>query len=189
MVSYAGWVPIARPLSGEPLALDLVDTEWIDEGRHHDLLASRSGHAQWLAERGLSGPTTPVARQALVEARTAIRGALEQPDDPRAAAALDRVLAHGRIRLRAGESGYREEIEVVPERRAAWLAARDLVSLEPHGPRVRNCNNPDCILWFLDTTRSGTRRWCSMAVCGNRLKARRHYERRQTERADRLDVR
>jgi len=39
------------------------------------------------------------------------------------------------------------------------------------------CQNPACVLWFFDTTRNGTRRWCSMAVCGNRAKARRHYDR------------
>jgi hypothetical protein len=43
--------------------------------------------------------------------------------------------------------------------------------------RVGKCANPDCPFWCLDTTRSGTRRWCSMTVCGNRLKARRHYRR------------
>jgi predicted RNA-binding Zn ribbon-like protein len=33
------------------------------------------------------------------------------------------------------------------------------------------------VLWFYDTTRNGTRRWCSMAICGNRAKAHRHYDR------------
>jgi predicted RNA-binding Zn ribbon-like protein len=38
------------------------------------------------------------------------------------------------------------------------------------------------LLHFYDTTKSGTRRWCSMAVCGNRAKAARHYERAKTGR-------
>jgi predicted RNA-binding Zn ribbon-like protein len=37
------------------------------------------------------------------------------------------------------------------------------------------------VLWFHDTTRSGTRRWCSMTACGNRLKARRHYRRQHPD--------
>jgi predicted RNA-binding Zn ribbon-like protein len=37
--------------------------------------------------------------------------------------------------------------------------------------------NHDCILFFYDTLRSGRRQWCSMAGCGNRAKARRHYAR------------
>ncbi len=36
---------------------------------------------------------------------------------------------------------------------------------------------PACVLWFYDTTRNGTRRWCSMAICGNGAKAHRHYDR------------
>jgi predicted RNA-binding Zn ribbon-like protein len=51
--------------------------------------------------------------------------------------------------------------------------------LETAPDRVKHCQNPDCVLWFFDTTRNGTRRWCSMAVCGNRMKARRHYDRRK----------
>jgi hypothetical protein len=58
------------------------------------------------------------------------------------------------------------------------LAAANLLDLLDASPdRVKHCENPDCVLWFFDTTRNGTRRWCSMAVCGNRMKARRHYDR------------
>ena len=35
---------------------------------------------------------------------------------------------------------------------------------------VRKCENPDCTLWFYDRTKSHRRRWCSMAICGNRMK-------------------
>ena len=34
---------------------------------------------------------------------------------------------------------------------------------------------PSCRWLFLDTSRNGRRRWCSMATCGSRIKARRHY--------------
>lgn len=43
--------------------------------------------------------------------------------------------------------------------------------------RVRECAGEPCGWLFLDTSRNRTRRWCSMASCGNRAKARRHYER------------
>jgi predicted RNA-binding Zn ribbon-like protein len=42
---------------------------------------------------------------------------------------------------------------------------------------VRECAAPNCGWLFLDTTRNRSRRWCDMMVCGNRAKARRHYER------------
>jgi predicted RNA-binding Zn ribbon-like protein len=35
---------------------------------------------------------------------------------------------------------------------------------------VRKCENPACTLWFYDRTKSHHRRWCSMAICGNRMK-------------------
>lgn len=35
---------------------------------------------------------------------------------------------------------------------------------------VRKCENPECTLWFYDRTKAHQRRWCSMAICGNRMK-------------------
>ncbi len=37
--------------------------------------------------------------------------------------------------------------------------------------RVRNCEGPTCTMWFHDLSKNHTRRWCTMAVCGNRAKA------------------
>jgi len=42
---------------------------------------------------------------------------------------------------------------------------------------VRMCEAPDCAWLFLDQSRNRSRRWCDMKVCGNREKARRHYQR------------
>ena len=36
---------------------------------------------------------------------------------------------------------------------------------------VKQCEHPECILWFYDRTKAHKRRWCSMALCGNRYKA------------------
>ncbi|GAA2698041.1 CGNR zinc finger domain-containing protein [Actinoplanes palleronii] len=38
-------------------------------------------------------------------------------------------------------------------------------------------NNPECRLFLIDHSKPNSARWCSMAVCGNRVKARRHYDR------------
>ncbi|QYD71718.1 CGNR zinc finger domain-containing protein [Paraburkholderia edwinii] len=38
---------------------------------------------------------------------------------------------------------------------------------------VRQCESPDCPLWFYDRTKSHRRRWCNMTICGNRQKAAR----------------
>ena len=42
---------------------------------------------------------------------------------------------------------------------------------------VKKCESPTCMLHFLDTTRGRRRRWCSMAVCGNRAKQAAHRDR------------
>ncbi|HVW35788.1 MAG TPA: CGNR zinc finger domain-containing protein [Pirellulales bacterium] len=43
--------------------------------------------------------------------------------------------------------------------------------------RIRSCEGSACVLLFLDRTKARARRWCSMAVCGNRAKAAAHRSR------------
>ena len=42
---------------------------------------------------------------------------------------------------------------------------------------IKQCQNPDCILFFYDTTKNHGRHWCSMSACGNRIKVAAHYRR------------
>jgi predicted RNA-binding Zn ribbon-like protein len=58
-----------------------------------------------------------------------------------------------------------------------WSAA-DLLT-GPDLTRVRECANPQCLWLFIDDSKNGTRRWCSMQACGNRAKAHRHYQRKK----------
>lgn len=46
--------------------------------------------------------------------------------------------------------------------------------------RLRPCANDECTLFLVDHSRPGTARWCSMATCGNRMKARTHARRQRT---------
>jgi predicted RNA-binding Zn ribbon-like protein len=64
-------------------------------------------------------------------------------------------------------------------RQAAWVAALDAADLLTSGDlaRVRQCGDAECGWLFFDTSRNGSRRWCSMDACGNRNKARRFYAR------------
>ncbi|WP_026702244.1 CGNR zinc finger domain-containing protein [Salibacterium aidingense] len=41
--------------------------------------------------------------------------------------------------------------------------------------RIRKCEHQECRLHFVDTSKSGKRRWCSMELCGNRKKAAEFY--------------
>nr|WP_316527927.1 CGNR zinc finger domain-containing protein [Kitasatospora sp. K002] len=54
----------------------------------------------------------------------------------------------------------------------AWAATEEQLP-----GRLRPCANDQCRLFLLDRSRANRARWCSMATCGNREKARRHYER------------
>jgi len=57
----------------------------------------------------------------------------------------------------------------------------DLVSTEDFS-YVKACEGPECTLLFVDRTRGRERRWCSMAVCGNRAKQAAHRKRAQQAR-------
>lgn len=47
--------------------------------------------------------------------------------------------------------------------------------------RIRECEHEECIFYFVDTSKSGKRRWCSMELCGNRQKAAGFYARKKNK--------
>ncbi|EPH41903.1 CGNR zinc finger domain-containing protein [Streptomyces aurantiacus] len=183
--------PDPRPLTGEPLSLDLLNTRWMQDGAREDLLGGTGGLSAvdgltvWLAANRLDGRFTADGRtlEHLLRARDALAGLVDLPGrpggEPAAVARVDAVLAHGRIRATLTPAGPGEEPEFEdPSWGPAWLAARDYLELLTRAPdRIRGCAHDACVLHFFDTSRNGTRRWCSMAVCGNRAKASRHYAR------------
>lgn len=92
----------------------------------------------------------------------------------------------GADRLVRHESGWRLGFTPARDEPLRVLApiARSIAELAALGRAVeiRKCANPRCVLYFRDRSRAKRRRWCSMAVCGNRMKvashARRHGRRR-----------
>ncbi|MFE5914272.1 CGNR zinc finger domain-containing protein [Streptomyces wedmorensis] len=170
-----------RPLVGEPLSLDLLNTRWNEEGVRQDLLDGVEGLAVLLAanrlERRFAADATTLRHT--LAARDALAGLVDRPGDPAATARVDAVLGHGRIRATLTTAGPGEEAEFTdPSWGPGWTAARDYLDLLRTAPdRIRACAHEACILHFFDTSRNGTRRWCSMAICGNRAKASRHYAR------------
>lgn len=63
--------------------------------------------------------------------------------------------------------------------------AADLLTSEGQRRLVRECGASDCRWLFLDTSKNRSRQWCSMQSCGNREKARRHYQRVKSKRLGR----
>ena len=66
-----------------------------------------------------------------------------------------------------------------------WLVAQSAIELATSGSlgRVKACASQDgCQYLFVDTSKNGSRRWCSMSDCGNQAKSRRLTARRRADR-------
>ncbi|GEK23291.1 CGNR zinc finger domain-containing protein [Cellulomonas xylanilytica] len=107
--------------------------------------------------------------------------------DPERLAAVQReytdALGHGR--LEPGDDGLRWswETELALPR---WLVAQSAIDLATGGSlrRVKACASQDgCQYLFVDTSKNGSRRWCSMTDCGNQAKSRRLTARRRADRS------
>jgi len=59
---------------------------------------------------------------------------------------------------------------------AVLNSAAELLASDRSG-QIRECDSADCTWLFVDESRNHSRRWCDMRDCGNRMKARRHYQR------------
>ena len=108
---------------------------------------------------------------------------------PRDLEALNQALAAApaRTTLRRERGAYGWDVDAKSATALALLApvlwsAGDLLA-GPRLGRVKRCANPECGWLFLDDSRAGRRRWCSMSSCGNRAKARRHYHKSRRRRA------
>lgn len=175
-----------RPLPGGPLAIDLVNTVWHEGSNVIDWLVDDEAVTAFLAEWDKSIPADSVTqtRVALVEARELIRTLLEHAangasDADKLVTKLNAALAAARTEVTATDGGATMTITGdQPTNALAIEAIVNAVELwQERSNRVRSCEHEDCVLWFLDTSKSGRRRWCSMETCGNRIKAKRHYER------------
>ena len=71
----------------------------------------------------------------------------------------------------AGEDDLEKPLHPIVRSAAELLTSAERVA------RVRSCAADDCRWLFVDTSKNRSRRWCDMANCGNRAKARRHYRR------------
>jgi predicted RNA-binding Zn ribbon-like protein len=176
-------------------SLDFVNTEVILAGVRTDLLQSFGDLTGWFAQANLASMTemqrlaknwadTSDAKAALQAAR-ALRSVLRN--------AVDRVAGIGRIPSGLGGVLGKElqhprlATEVVQSQgklrtKPRWILEkpRDLLVPVAHYAAnffatadysaVRKCENPKCILFFYDTSKNHSRRWCSMELCGNRAK-------------------
>jgi predicted RNA-binding Zn ribbon-like protein len=184
-------------LLGNHPFLDFVNTQPVIQGKPVELIADGRDLMNLLGRLGL--PDTPRLRKTVDEdTHRAATEARDMREDFRAL--LWRLFEPQRL----GPNKAGHELAAVNR----WLTSLGPPALKPDGEilavnyggegylapllnsaldlfaspkylHIRKCSNPDCVLWYVDTTKSQTRRWCSMSICGNVHKAREFRKRHQ----------
>jgi predicted RNA-binding Zn ribbon-like protein len=166
-------------------ALDFCNTRagWGDTVPK-EYLQSYAHLAVWARAAGLVGRVDEESGGAeVLERALALREALYAVCTGRANERSWRLVAgeaeHAACAARLTAAGWRHPEDAGAELPllAVARAAADLVT-SPRLERVASCPGDGCGWLFLD--RGGRRRWCTMAICGNRAKARRHAARART---------
>lgn len=135
----------------------------------------------WTWSRAAGGLGTQAELTHLRRARAALQGIVRGELPPSALRPLLRGVAY--VPSVCDEITW--ALRVAPARRLAVRAilAFDAVTRDSPG-RLRPCANDECRLFLIDRSAGNRARWCSMAVCGNRMKARRHYQRARAGKID-----
>jgi predicted RNA-binding Zn ribbon-like protein len=173
-----------------PGRLGLVQTlvNTVDREHGPDLLDDVAGLTDWLAARGLlEQGTTPVEADlgAARDLREAVRALLHanngatEEHGPRAV--LDAAGARAELRPTFPAEGP----ELVPARGGVEgalgrvVAAAFAAMLDGSWARLKACPRDVCGWAFYDRSSNASATWCSMAVCGGRVKAGAYYRRRR----------
>lgn len=191
----------ARPFLflGNALWLDFVNTEIVADGTRADLLKSGGDVWAWLTQAGalnegdgLSEADGERLLRRARELRAFLRNMAAQmaqgaPVSEGAVEAINDLLRlrRGRTQLFRDGDAWRKEFRAEDTGGDTALvpiaqSAADLLS-EGDWRLIRRCEHPKCILYFYDTSKNHKRRWCSMAGCGNRVKAAHHRRSRHKE--------
>ncbi|HET6380756.1 MAG TPA: CGNR zinc finger domain-containing protein [candidate division Zixibacteria bacterium] len=168
------------------LVMDFVNTNDVEDGR--DVIATPRAFAAWLADRGVAPAgvkVSPDLHRRALDVREGIRAlGRANNDEPLEA---DRVEAMNRaarrLRLSVQLRHDRWSLEPSGDPAEAFLAgvmatlARAMA--DDRWSRVKACRNDTCRWLYFDQSRNRSRTWCTMAICGSRLKARAYRARRR----------
>ena len=188
---------------GNHLLLDFINTRPVMTDDAVEMLPDGSALAHWLGAAGLvdkresarlmrrwSAPEFAAGVQELREFRERVRETvlkIEQGEhvSPGVLKNLNGLLVkypdlEEVAQVEAGFERRRRFAPETPEHAFAPLAdaLADLLTAIPVW-RLRKCNS--CVLHFYDTSKKGTRVWCSMNLCGNRAKVAAYADRRRVE--------
>ena len=167
-----------------------VNTADIESGAED--LTSPPALADWLAARGLLPPRRRLTEQDLanaIELRETLRDVLEgnAGHTVRAGAEerLDRIAASVPLRARFAPGARLEPGETTKAPATAWLLGVIYESMiEGTWGRLKVCANDTCRWAFYDSSRNRSGTWCTMAVCGNRMKGRKFRRRHPAHASD-----
>lgn len=150
-------------LIGGRIALDFVNTaDWSTDGKVvHEKIETLDDLRTWAAEAGLESLGLPKALGEVHQLRAGLRRELLN---------VMGAIAAGKFR-----PVVRRPHSAAPLLAAIEASASGLLVDRRDAVRLKCCPGDDCGWLFVDETGNGRRRWCSMASCGNRTKARRHY--------------
>ncbi|MFE5601752.1 CGNR zinc finger domain-containing protein [Streptomyces coelicoflavus] len=159
--------------AAEDVLLALLNTTPVVEGSVSDALGTPDRGRAWARGHGGSGSEEEVAL--LVAVRDALQEIVRGRRDP---ACLGEFLQGvSRVPVVDG-GGLRWVLEAPEAHRLAVELVLTWAHVEETRPgRLKPCGNPECRRFLLDRSKPNSARWCSMAECGNRMKARRHYQR------------
>ena len=178
-------------LASDP-SLDFLNTEWPTASGKEDFFETDEDVFTWLGQAGLAPDSVQEVRPtgALLRAARALRAVLRTlvesrkagkvPDFSDLNAFLVAAQSHPQLIWTKSKSVALKTVRTADTAEEILapvaLKAAELFSMADFR-RVRRCGEQTCVHWFLDTTRPGRRRWCSMATCGNRLKVKSYRQR------------
>jgi len=188
---------------GNHPCLDFINTELILDGQRTDLLEGWADLIDWFIRAKILGTDEgkgTVARLGQAEGemllreskafRVVLREMAEQivahkPVPRSVIETINRLLSQrpgypqllrttGRVERHfySSTQGPSQFLALLAEAASDLLCTKDL-------PLVKKCRNQACILFFYDTTKNHARQWCSMSICGNRMKVAAHYRRQR----------
>ena len=191
---------------GNNLSIDFINTRICENGATKDLLESFADLPAWAARANLlslsqaavlvkawqRNPQSAEEFKRAIAFRETLRklildvasGAEVKPSQ---IVAINQMLREGNgyNEIVRGENGFEKRFHAdfrEPQQLFAPIAEAVADLLCYGNPAyIRKCEDPTCVLYFYDTTKNHSRRWCSMAACGNRAKAAAFYQRRSNK--------
>jgi predicted RNA-binding Zn ribbon-like protein len=147
-----------------------------------DPYAGPDGLSEWLEASGLLRAAAPEQLAELRRFREALRQVLEAnagQGDPQAAwRALEPFGRESCLKVEIRDSGPVLRAEGTGEGAIIGSLLADAYEAVATGtwPRLKACRKPSCRWAYYDRSKNGSGAWCSMAVCGNRMKAKRRRQ-------------